>query len=276
MLKSWKFRFKDLGPVKDATLELGDLTIITGRNNTGKTYIVYTLYGFLRDFSELAEEIMDIWAAGGSFSFKIPFSIGTIAETLLRNGNFELSFSEKDFDEDRTQMIRLMCRRYSHNKIDNVFNARPGTFSRTVFDAEEDQGKSGFSPIGLAVETQIGGDLSIIFNEDRLFFIFERDRKKETEVRADELIQRLLLENNLKQTYARFLFGDTQEFFKVPNCSTSVRLAISLFYSELESKRRFTVRKIQQAANEHDQGWRPSIARRNHTHVHKPLCFANR
>ena len=42
------FRFRNIGPVKDAELELGDLTIIAGRNNTGKTYIVYTLYGFLK------------------------------------------------------------------------------------------------------------------------------------------------------------------------------------------------------------------------------------
>ena len=42
------FRFKNIGPVKDAEMELGDLTIIAGRNNTGKTYLVYTLYGFLR------------------------------------------------------------------------------------------------------------------------------------------------------------------------------------------------------------------------------------
>ena len=42
------FRFKNVGPVKDAEVELGDLTIIAGRNNTGKTYIVYTLYGFLK------------------------------------------------------------------------------------------------------------------------------------------------------------------------------------------------------------------------------------
>ena len=31
-----KFRFKNLGPIKEADLELGDLTIIAGRNNTGK------------------------------------------------------------------------------------------------------------------------------------------------------------------------------------------------------------------------------------------------
>ena len=45
-----KFVFKKLGPIKEAELELGDLTIIAGRNNTGKTYVAYTLYGFLRSW----------------------------------------------------------------------------------------------------------------------------------------------------------------------------------------------------------------------------------
>ncbi len=39
-----KARFQNIGPIKDAELELGDLTIIAGQNNTGKTYLVYTLY----------------------------------------------------------------------------------------------------------------------------------------------------------------------------------------------------------------------------------------
>ncbi len=47
-----KFVFKNLGPIDKAELELGDLTIIAGRNNTGKTYVAYTLYGFLKMWAE--------------------------------------------------------------------------------------------------------------------------------------------------------------------------------------------------------------------------------
>ena len=46
--KNPKFRFKNIGPIRDAQLELGDLTVIAGANNTGKTYIAYTLYGLLK------------------------------------------------------------------------------------------------------------------------------------------------------------------------------------------------------------------------------------
>ena len=252
MFRNWEFKFKNLGPVRDATLRLGDLTIITGRNNTGKTYMVYTLYGFLRDFSELVEEVMDKWKEAGSFSYGIPVPVGSVAQTLLENGNFEVGYSKEDFDEDRTQLMGQMCRLYSHDKIDFVFNAGPGTFSGAVFNVIEDRRGREFPPVGIAIETQIGGDLSIFYSEDRLFFVYERDKVRQTQARADELIQRFLLEGHIRQAYARFLFQDTQDFLWPPKCSTSVRLATSLFHSELENKRRFTVRQLQQLGDEQD------------------------
>ena len=48
------YRFTNIGPVKDATLELGRLTVIAGRNNTGKTYVSYSLYGFLKTWRSTA------------------------------------------------------------------------------------------------------------------------------------------------------------------------------------------------------------------------------
>lgn len=42
-----KFRVKNLGPLVDAAIELGDFTVVCGRNNCGKTYLAYTLDTFL-------------------------------------------------------------------------------------------------------------------------------------------------------------------------------------------------------------------------------------
>jgi len=42
-----KVIIKNIGVLKQAELTLGDLTIICGKNNTGKTYATYALYGFL-------------------------------------------------------------------------------------------------------------------------------------------------------------------------------------------------------------------------------------
>lgn len=42
-----RVQIKNLGVIKEADFEVGDLTIICGDNNTGKTYVSYALFGFL-------------------------------------------------------------------------------------------------------------------------------------------------------------------------------------------------------------------------------------
>ncbi len=42
-----KITVQNLGVIEHAELELGDLTLICGSNNTGKTYVTYAIFGFL-------------------------------------------------------------------------------------------------------------------------------------------------------------------------------------------------------------------------------------
>ena len=42
-----KFEFEHLGPINHGEIELGKLTVFCGKNNTGKTYVSYLVYGFL-------------------------------------------------------------------------------------------------------------------------------------------------------------------------------------------------------------------------------------
>lgn len=42
-----KFSVRNLGPIREADLEIGDLTIVCGANNNGKTYLAYALDSFL-------------------------------------------------------------------------------------------------------------------------------------------------------------------------------------------------------------------------------------
>lgn len=48
-----KFELKKVGLIDHATIELADLTVICGENNTGKTYVTYALYGFLRSWRQI-------------------------------------------------------------------------------------------------------------------------------------------------------------------------------------------------------------------------------
>jgi len=48
--KSIQFKVENLGPLAMGTLNLADLTVICGENNTGKTYLTYAFYGLLRQW----------------------------------------------------------------------------------------------------------------------------------------------------------------------------------------------------------------------------------
>ncbi|MEI7868141.1 MAG: ATP-binding protein [Candidatus Methylumidiphilus sp.] len=47
-----KIQIKNLGALKQAEFTLGDMTIICGGNNTGKTYATYALFGFLSSWRD--------------------------------------------------------------------------------------------------------------------------------------------------------------------------------------------------------------------------------
>lgn len=60
--KKMIFSFENLGVISKGEIELGDLTILCGANNTGKTYVSYTLYGLLKniyEFIDVPEHIME-------------------------------------------------------------------------------------------------------------------------------------------------------------------------------------------------------------------------
>jgi hypothetical protein len=68
-----KITLKNIGALKQAEFTLGELTLICGENNTGKTYATYALFGFLeswRDFFSLEiapEKIAELFAEGVTY-----------------------------------------------------------------------------------------------------------------------------------------------------------------------------------------------------------------
>ncbi len=54
-----KFHFENLGLLDQAEIELADLTLICGENNTGKTYATYAIYGFLRSWRQILHYVLE-------------------------------------------------------------------------------------------------------------------------------------------------------------------------------------------------------------------------
>lgn len=50
-----RFNFNKLGPIHEGEIELANLTVLCGKNNTGKTYITNSIYSYLTKWKELID-----------------------------------------------------------------------------------------------------------------------------------------------------------------------------------------------------------------------------
>ena len=117
-----KFQFRNIGPVKDAELELGDLTVIAGRNNTGKTYLVYTLYGFLKlweSWPDFDDFVMSEQGVGAQFP-----DLPNIVERVIREGRASFSLKAKILDQQRKLVAQEIARTFSERGLPAVFSSR--------------------------------------------------------------------------------------------------------------------------------------------------------
>jgi len=112
-----KITLENLGPIKYAEFELGDLTIICGKNNTGKTYVTYATYGFL-----------DYWSSG--ISVNIPNEI--ISEVMEKGA---ISVPIALFADQADELIKQTCESYSE-LIERVFAGNEKFFDTTTFSID--------------------------------------------------------------------------------------------------------------------------------------------
>jgi predicted ATPase len=106
------FELKNIGAIKSAKIELGNLTLISGKNNTGKTYINYSLYGFL---SYLREKPFPQLFTNSHFEFQ-------------NSGTIDLKQAEKDL----TQVLTLLTQLYV-SKLKDIFSANAEEFVESEF-----------------------------------------------------------------------------------------------------------------------------------------------
>ena len=90
---------------------MGDLTLICGENNTGKTYATYALYGFLKSWNNLIH---------------FPIS-NTQVQHLLTDGVLKIELTNA-----ATRMFANACQNYTE-QLDGIYAAPEGTFQNSEF-----------------------------------------------------------------------------------------------------------------------------------------------
>lgn len=114
-----KIKIKNLGALKQAEFTLGDLTIICGCNNTGKTYATYALFGFLSTWRD-----------------RLSIKINTDKiDLLLTDGVVRLDIQE--YVEQTEQIVAQGCQAYT-KELPKIFAARAERFKETEFQVIPD------------------------------------------------------------------------------------------------------------------------------------------
>ncbi len=223
-----KFIFKKIGPIKEAELELGDITIIAGRNNTGKTYLVYTLYGFLKQWF---------------LPMQGPLDIKKIVEEVKEKGHFKLTVDRETIDQERKKTIRDVTRFFSQEKLAGVFSSPSGTFAGSSIEVELLDEFPLDKPY-LSIDVPYGKDglASIRYDGTDIIATDKNARKQE----RDDLFP-ILISN----FYRLFLFP---ELFLNPFILSTERFGISLFYKELDFTKNQLVDHLQKMGDDKDRG----------------------
>ena len=109
-----KISLKNLGILKHAEFSLADLTIICGKNNTGKTYATWALHGFL-----------NLWRRMVNFEVN-DYQI----QRLLTDGGLEIGLAQ--YVEKVNSTLTTACREYTE-QLDTVFAAPSDRFRDSEF-----------------------------------------------------------------------------------------------------------------------------------------------
>lgn len=203
-----KFKFKNLGYIDKGELEIGNLTIICGANNVGKTYISYSIFGFLSLFEEL-------------FDFDIKREI---FDTLYNKGFCKIDLTE--YEQNLPQFLKEASRRYAEY-LPNVFGAEEDFFKGFEFDA--------------LIGNKLGNhkrpvEKTLVSKQKEVLKIVKKPDSKVLEISflgesKEDFFDSTFVAKILNESLADVLLGD---YFMEPFVVTSERTGISLFFKELD------------------------------------------
>lgn len=206
-----KFKFDKLGYVDRGEIELSDLTLICGPNNSGKTYVSYSIYGFLHSFVSL-----------------IDFSLSTEQmEQLTSEGVLTIDLSK--YGKNILKHIEGASKRFS-NRLGDYFNAPD-----EMFDNSNVEFFNNDYSLNLDAEfkqtAKFGVSDTLIFDkppEDNVLSIALKV------VGNNSKIPRRILNDVVSDTIARCILSSS---LPVPFVVTSERTGIALFYKELDTSK---------------------------------------
>ena len=218
-----KATFKNIGPIKKAELELGDLTIIAGQNNTGKTYLAHTLYNFL-----------DFWQTNKFYLFhefeypkKYEAKIKEIAKQVRKTGSAEITLDEYDYMSH--YLFEATSKLFSEESLHQSFSASKEEFEKASFELIENKSMEGKIFVQYSPRQRVV--VKCFFQNDRLKFEMDNlERAKPSK---------------LLQWAYNALAGIVRKNLMRPFLLHNYRSSIPIFYNELNYNKDRLIQDIQ-------------------------------
>jgi predicted ATPase len=217
-----KFNIEKLGCLNKADIELGDLTIICGDNNAGKTYVSYAIYGFLK-----------FWINKSVFKIS-----KEEIEKLLQNGI--VTFDLRAFEKEIPSVLDSLSKKYM-KFIPRIFSADENHFSETSFH---------FSSSKLKPTYHLGFNAQFFFGTKENL-ILKAVKDKDNSVLEISLLMQdetLIPHVDKVKDFINYSIGGSLlgEYFPKPFIITSERSGISLFHKELDISKNVLVETLQE------------------------------
>lgn len=211
--RAWAFSIQNLGNLESGEIEVKPLTLLCGPNNTGKTWVMYTIYGFLNnpEADDLVgvEQIITDLKENGVLDFDIE-------RWLTKNFKSTINSIEKS----------------NKSKLPGIFSADSELFDKSVFrwdtdlqtllkNSEENAFEFGFSLGSKGAHA------------------FKATKSKNSQVISMTLLRDIpkeILKNAITSMIYKHLqgkYGKDQSAFLIP----AERNGLHLFYRELSNRR---------------------------------------
>ena len=215
---SLKIELKNVGILKHAEFSLGDLTLICGENNTGKTYIAYALYGFLLSGRDLLD-----------------FSVSDVQiRSLFTDGGIKIELG--GYAEKADWLLAEASERYT-DQLDTVFASPEGRFRNREFHIE-----TGAVDIR---DKEFKREISV--TQERSFIYSKRKESEELTVTlAVERDQERKMDPILAGSAINFIISDAifSEFLPLPFIASAERTGATIFRKELNFARNRLVEEM--------------------------------
>lgn len=214
-----KLQIKNIGQIREAEIDLNkDFIILCGANNTGKTYLAYTVYGLYRYAQEkfANQRIID--------------NIQEEIDAVLLNGNAEIDLQEV-LHSKKDIIFNQLEEKYI-NYLPTVFSTVTDFFEKTSISLIIQSDELNNNLLNASITHNLGlGSTQVILKKEKGSFKLNIVllKEKQEDIFPNDLISYIINQNVLNVIL--------ETIFSNVHISTAERLAINLFSKELSEKR---------------------------------------